>query len=146
MDNLTGDDNPFTHRMDPRIDFCQSRHTNPVPEAVAEVVDQGDLLPLLNSNTPSPVNPTEPVGPAAYATADHSAVFNLGHFEYAADTIDSEIRRDKAKNIHYPVHNYYGQGEAIPSLSWKSARTLFFGNFLNTIYLRMNQHSRPVEY
>jgi homoserine O-succinyltransferase len=146
MRNLTEDANPFTRGLDPFIDLCQSRHADPDPDALRAVVACGKLVPLCASDEPSPALPDEDVGGGIYATPDASAVFNLGHLEYDAATIDAEVLRDRSKSprLTYPVHNYYSEDLTVRPLSWKAARTLFYGNFLNTIYHRMNRRAeRP---
>ena len=61
-------------------------------------------------------------------------LFITGHAEYSRHTLDSEYRRDLAKNlpINIPV-NYYPENntEKSPLMRWQSTANLFFSNWLN---------------
>ena len=61
-------------------------------------------------------------------------VFITGHFEYAADTLDEEYRRDLAKGlpIEIPKHYYKKNNpEKHPVVRWRGHANLFFQNWLN---------------
>ena len=60
--------------------------------------------------------------------------FITGHLEYSPLTLDSEYRRDLAKNhpIQKPQHYYLNDDpEQGPLVTWRAHATLFFTNWLN---------------
>lgn len=143
MRNVQGDENPLTRGMNPQVQICQSRYTGVDLEALKAYIDEGHLVSLFESDDPAEVLGKKAIGVTAWASSDLREVYNLGHLEYHARTIDQEVRRDLAKDLHYPVEHYYRdplQRAGIPALAWKSDRTLFFGNFLTAIYERLNQN------
>ncbi len=142
--NVQDDANVFSRGMDEVVSICQSRHTDIDQVALQQKIDEGKLIPLFTSDeTPTALLGQE-IGVTVFATTDKSAVFNLGHFEYNQGTIAAEVERDSKKNppVTYPVEHYFinaEKQEGLPLMNWKAARTLFYGNFLNAIYQRMNE-------
>ena len=62
--------------------------------------------------------------------------FVTGHFEYDRHTLSGEYTRDLNKGIEIDVpKNYYPDDNPtnIPNMSWRSAGSLFFSNWLNYI-------------
>lgn len=143
MDNVHQDSNPFTLGMDPVVLLCQSRHTGIDQQALAKKINQGKLVSLFQSQEKPRALAGKQIGITVFAAADNSFVANLGHFEYHAETIDQEVKRDVKKKppLVYPVEHYYKNPKTktgIPAITWKSARTLFYENFLHVMYNRMN--------
>ncbi len=61
-------------------------------------------------------------------------LFITGHAEYARHTLDSEYKRDKAKNLPVEIpKNYYPQNnpDNKPVMRWRSTANLLFANWLN---------------
>ncbi len=61
-------------------------------------------------------------------------LFITGHAEYARHTLDSEYKRDKAKNLPVEIpENYYPQNnpDNKPVMRWRSTANLLFANWLN---------------
>ncbi len=136
------DDNPFTRGMNPDVAICQSRYTGLDYEAMQREIAQGRILPLFDSQDVAEVL-GGPLGVTVFASSDMRALFNLGHLEYHAATIDQEVQRDLRKGLHYPVENYYLDAigrTGIPPMTWRADRSLFFSNFLNVAYEQMNRH------
>lgn len=142
--NVQDDANVFSRGMDEVVSICQSRHTDIDQVALQEKIDEGIIVPLFTSNERPEALQGQEVGVTIFATADKSALFNLGHFEYNQGTIAAEVDRDnqKATPVIYPVEHYFSnehKREGLPPMTWKASRTLFYGNFLNAIYQRMNE-------
>ncbi|MCB9640306.1 MAG: homoserine O-succinyltransferase [Myxococcales bacterium] len=143
LKNVFEDDNPFTRGMNPEVAICQSRYTGLDYEAMKREIEQKHLLPLFDSDDRAEVLGGEPLGVTVFASSDLRAVYNLGHLEYHAATIDQEVQRDRQKALHYPVENYYLEAKArsgIPPMTWRADRSLFFSNFLNVAYEQMNMN------
>lgn len=76
-------------------------------------------------------------GPDVAATADMRKIFVFGHFEYDTETLDKEYLRDlSAGREPKPPVNYYKDGDAAsaPVNRWRGHATLFFANWINTVY------------
>ncbi len=61
-------------------------------------------------------------------------IFVMGHFEYDADTLDSEYKRDKAAGLDTAVpKNYYPYDNPLrePIVRWRAHGSLLFINWLN---------------
>ena len=77
------------------------------------------------------------------ASKDGRSVYVSGHFEYDADTLDREYRRDIAKgmNIDVPKNYYPGDDPSkIPQVSWRAHANLFFTNWLNYFVYQMTPY------
>jgi len=147
LHNVQGDSNTFSRGMDDVVDICQSRYTGIDLVTFQQQVDAGTLVPLFTSEErPESLRGSE-IGVTVCAESDKSALYNLGHFEYHEGTINQEVQRDLRKNppLQYPVEHYYSDPEhrlGLPPMTWKASRTLFYSNFLNVIYQRMNEKSK----
>lgn len=75
---------------------------------------------------------SEDVGLCLAASKDNRFIFSLGHLEYNKDTLNNEYLRDleRGLNPNRPV-NYYFEGTDRINMSWKSAASLFFSNWIN---------------
>lgn len=113
---------PIFRGFDDIFYIPHSRHT----EIRAEDVEKVDALDILASS--------EVAGISIVAAKNGRQLFITGHSEYSRLTLDSEFKRDKAKNlpIEMPI-NYYkdDQPDNIPVMRWKSTANLFFSNWLN---------------
>ncbi|MFH1358472.1 MAG: homoserine O-succinyltransferase, partial [archaeon] len=145
MKNIHGDNHYLTKGINPHLHLCNSRSTDIDQLKLKELIQQGKIIKLLESDEKPEALARQEVGITTFACPEFNAVYNLGHFEYHENTLHQEIERDKAKEIKYPIHNYYKDSETqeIPKISWKSERTIFYGNFLNLIYSLMNQKKIP---
>jgi len=110
---LLGLDDPFW--------MPQSRYATVLPEEVKAA----GLMMLAGS---------EETGSVITADAAHRQVFVTGHFEYDADTLDKEYKRDLAAglDIEMPV-NYYINDDpnAGIQMRWRTYAHQFFANWLN---------------
>jgi homoserine O-succinyltransferase len=142
--NVQGDANTFSRGMDDEVHICQSRYTGIDQIAFQQQVEAEKLVSLFTSTEQPTALQGSAIGVSAFAEEDKSALYNLGHFEYHEGTIDQEIQRDSQKNppLYYPVEHYYADPErkiGLPPMTWKASQTLFYSNFLNVIYQRMNE-------
>lgn len=99
-----------------------SRHTEIRAE---DVLVNPDLRLLAQSHE---------AGIAIMEKKDKSQVFMTGHFEYDRDTLDSEYRRDLAKNMNPAIPSHYypaNNPDNTPMMTWKAHAHLFFSNWLN---------------
>ncbi len=68
------------------------------------------------------------------ASKDNRRFYIMGHSEYDSNTLDSEYRRDTAKDpsTPIPVHYYPNDDpDAIPQNTWRAHSHLLFSNWLN---------------
>ncbi len=72
------------------------------------------------------------IGLSLAASKDLRFIFSLGHFEYGKYNLDKEYKRDlkKDKSTKKPV-NYYFENSSKVNVSWKSASSLFYSNWIN---------------
>jgi homoserine O-succinyltransferase/O-acetyltransferase len=99
-----------------------SRHTEIRREDVLKVPE----LTLLSESEES--------GVYMVASNDGKELYLTGHSEYSPDTLDTEYRRDLAKNlpIEMPVNYYKDNNPANPPLvRWRSQANMLFVNWLN---------------
>ena len=76
-------------------------------------------------------------GPCLVEDPDRRLLVNLNHFEYDADTLATEYRRDLAAGtpIDLPVAYFPDDDpERPPQNRWKSSAHLIYGNWINEIY------------
>jgi homoserine O-succinyltransferase len=143
--NVQQDHHPQTKGMNPIVEICQSRYSGIDQRKLNSLIASWEIIELLySSEKPKALNGNE-IGVVAFASKDLSGIYNLGHFEYHERTIDQEVKRDKSKNseLNYHVENYYynpQELDGIKPISWRSERTIFYGNFLNIIYQLMNKN------
>jgi homoserine O-succinyltransferase/O-acetyltransferase len=146
MKNIQGDNHPLTRGMNPSLSLLQSRNTDIDQKKLRELCEIQEIIRLFESSEKPEALEGNELGITTFATPNLDAIYNLGHFEYHENTLNQEIKRDLNKGVNYPVHGYYKNQtikEGIPNISWKSERTLFYGNFLNLIYNKMNQNTIP---
>jgi len=119
---LTDDKLPIFRGFDDEYWVPHSRHTEIREEDIAKV----DALTILSSSPES--------GITLVSARGGRQLFMTGHPEYSRLTLDSEYRRDLAKNLPIQVPaNYYPNGnmENQPLMLWKSTANLLFSNWLN---------------
>ncbi len=75
-------------------------------------------------------------GPALVDDPDNRALYVFNHFEYDADTLAQEHRRDRAAGIATAPLDYYpgDDPERAPPNRWRSHAHLLYGNWINRIY------------
>lgn len=90
-----------------------------------EIVQCDDLMVLADSDE---------LGECIIISKDRKQVFVLGHLEYDRLTLDTEYKRDLAKNlpIDLPV-NYYPNDDCNirPLLRWRGASNALYSNWVN---------------
>lgn len=99
-----------------------SRHT----EIRAEDVERVDELQIIASS--------DEAGVTIVKAKNGRQLFITGHAEYSRHTLDSEYKRDLAKNlpIEVPVNYYPGDNpQNMPVMRWQSTANLLFSNWLN---------------
>ena len=113
---------PIFRGFDDLFYIPHSRHT----EIRAEDIEKVKELEIISSSREA--------GVCIVKAKNGRQLFITGHAEYSRNTLDSEYRRDKSKNlpIEIPV-NYYPNNnpEKTPIMSWSSTANLFFSNWLN---------------
>jgi homoserine O-succinyltransferase len=76
-------------------------------------------------------------GPLVISARDCREIYVTGHFEYDAETLDLEYKRDVrlGKKINIPKH-YYNEDNPEKGIQvrWRSSATLFYRNWLNMVY------------
>jgi homoserine O-succinyltransferase len=113
---------PIFRGFDDEFYIPHSRHT----EIRAEDVGKIDALEIIASS--------EIAGVSIVKAKNGKQLFITGHSEYSRHTLDSEYKRDKAKNLPIEIPlNYYidDNPENLPLMRWKSTANLFFSNWLN---------------
>jgi homoserine O-succinyltransferase/O-acetyltransferase len=119
---LTDDKLPIFRGFDDEYYVPHSRHT----EIRKEDIEKVSHLSILSHSDESGIN--------MVAGSKGRQLFITGHLEYSRFTLDSEYKRDKAKNlpIQLPANYYPGDDATRPPLMrWKSAANLLFSNWLN---------------
>ena len=146
MKNIQGDNHPLTRGMNPYLSLCQSRHTDIDQKRLRELCEIQEIVKLFESYEKPEVLKGNELRITTLTSPNLDAIYNLGHFEYHKNTLHQEAKRDLNKELTYPIHGYYKYPEifeGVPNINWKSDRTLFYGNFLNLIYHRINQRTIP---
>lgn len=113
---------PIFRGFDDEFLVPHSRYT----EIKREDIEKVSQLSILSESEESGVN--------IVAGRKGRQIFITGHLEYSRYTLDSEYKRDKAKNlpISIPFNYYPGDDPSqTPVMHWKSAANLLFGNWLN---------------
>ncbi|MDR2825679.1 MAG: homoserine O-succinyltransferase [Deltaproteobacteria bacterium] len=108
--------------FDDRFYMPHSRHTE---------IRKSDILkvPQLEILTES-----AEAGPSIIACRESGELFVTGHFEYDAETLDLEYKRDfdKGLNPEVPANYYPENNPSLPPLvSWRAHAHLFYNNWLN---------------
>ncbi|MBY0122679.1 homoserine O-succinyltransferase [Bacillus sp. S/N-304-OC-R1] len=99
-----------------------SRYT----DVFIEEIKKNPTLKLLSSS--------EEAGPFILSANDGKQIMVTGHFEYEADTLAEEYRRDvqKGLDIHVPEHYFPNDDPSKQPLNrWRSHAHLLFSNWLN---------------
>ncbi len=113
---------PIFRGFDDVFYIPHSRHT----EIRAADIEKHDSLEIIASS--------EIAGVSIVKAKNGRQLFITGHSEYSRHTLDSEYKRDKAKNlpIEIPVNYYPGDNpRKMPVMRWKSTANLLFSNWLN---------------
>lgn len=113
---------PIFRGFDDVFHIPHSRHT----EIRAEDIDKVKDLEIIASS--------EEAGVCIVKAKNGRQLFITGHAEYSRNTLGSEFKRDKAKNlpINKPVNYYKNDNpETAPVMSWSSTANLLFANWLN---------------
>ncbi|MSS77511.1 homoserine O-succinyltransferase [Anaerococcus sp. WCA-380-WT-2B] len=106
--------------FDDVFNIPQSRYKGIDPKDI-ELVDDLKIL-----------GESDEVGLSLAASCDYRFIFSLGHFEYNKYTLDREYKRDLKNGLDAkkPVNYYFKDSDKI-NMSWKSAASLFFSNWIN---------------
>jgi homoserine O-succinyltransferase/O-acetyltransferase len=113
---------PIFRGFDDVFFMPHSRHT----EVRAEDIEKVKGLQIISSS--------EQAGVAIVKAKNGRQLFITGHSEYSRNTLDTEFRRDKAKQlpIQIPVNYYAGNDPShAPVMRWGSTANLLFANWLN---------------
>lgn len=81
---------------------------------------------------------SQETGPCLVADPTHRAMYLFNHLEYDSDTLKQEYDRDIAQGVEINIPaNYYPEDDPsqAPSNRWRSHAHLFYGNWINEIYL-----------
>ncbi len=113
---------PIFRGFDDEFFIPHSRHTEIRASDVAKI----DELEIIASSNEA--------GVCIVKAKNGRQLFITGHAEYSRNTLDSEFKRDKAKNlpIDIPVNYYPGDNpKNVPLMRWSSTANLLFSNWLN---------------
>jgi len=113
---------PIFRGFDDVFFIPHSRHT----EIRSEDVEKIDALQIISKS--------EEAGVTIVKAKSGRQLFITGHSEYSRHTLDSEYKRDQAKNlpIEVPVNYYPDDNPANqPLMRWQSTANLLFLNWLN---------------
>ena len=113
---------PLVRGFDDYFYAPHSRHT----EIRKEDILAHDELTILAES--------EEAGVFLLMNQDGSQIFVMGHPEYDRMTLDTEYKRDKAKNlpIHIPANYYPNDDDSKrPLLQWRSHGNIMYANWLN---------------
>ncbi len=120
--SLTDEKLPIFRGFDDEFFIPHSRHT----EIRSEDVEKVEALQIIATSGEA--------GVSIVKAKNGRQLFITGHSEYSRHTLDSEYKRDMAKNlpIEIPVNYYPGDNpENKPVMRWQSTANLFFSNWLN---------------
>ena len=113
---------PIFRGFDDEFYIPHSRHT----EIRESDIIKSEALEIISSSAEA--------GVTIVKAKNGRQLFITGHAEYSRLTLDSEFKRDKAKNlpIDLPV-NYYLENnpDNLPVMRWSSTANLLFSNWLN---------------
>lgn len=113
---------PIFRGFDDYFQMPHSRHTE-IQKADIETIEELHIIAE-----------SEESGVSIVMAREGREFFITGHLEYSPLTLDSEYRRDLAKNlpIQKPQHYYRDDDpERGPLVTWRAHATLFFTNWLN---------------
>jgi len=126
---------PLAQALPHAVGIPASRHTTwKLADFEVAVKKSPQLQLVLNSSL---------VGPCLIWDDQLGHAHMINHFEYDADTLDGEYRRDKLKGtptgepIHVP-HEYYPEDDPnqTPVHSWKSTGQVFYSNWIGSLIKR----------
>jgi homoserine O-succinyltransferase len=115
---------PLAAGLPARFAVPVSRHTE---SAIEDLPEESGLVPVVESTESGLCLAEDPVNRAVY-------VFN--HFEYDADTLAREYRRDLAvgEAVRMPANYFPGNDpDATPVNSWRSTARILFENWLASL-------------
>jgi homoserine O-succinyltransferase/O-acetyltransferase len=113
---------PIFRGFDDLFFVPHSRHT----EVRAVDIEKVEALQIIATS--------EEAGVTIVKAKNGKQLFITGHTEYSRDTLDSEYKRDKAKDlpIEIPVNYYLNDNpENAPQMRWRSTANLLISNWLN---------------
>lgn len=117
------------HRKEPLLrgfdDVFFAPHSRYTAMNHEEIENCNDLRVLADS---------EELGECILISKDRKQVFVLGHLEYDRLTLDTEYKRDLAKNIPITLpENYYPEDDCNirPLLRWRGASNALYSNWVN---------------
>ena len=120
--HLTDNTLPIFRGFDDVFFIPHSRHTEIRKEDIGKV----DELKVISYS--------DEAGVSIVKAKNGRQLFVTGHCEYSRNTLGSEYKRDKAKNLPIEIpKNYYPDNDPskIPVMRWKSTANLLFSNWLN---------------
>lgn len=134
---ITAPGSPLAAGLPARFPVPVSRHT----ESLADEIDRDVGM--------VPVAISEDAGLCLVEDADNRAVYAFNHFEYDADTLAREYRRDLAAGEAVRLPQNYFPGDdpnAAPVNSWRAVAMQLFENWLGQLEgLEFEDARRPVE-
>ncbi len=113
---------PIFRGFDDLFYVPHSRHT----EIRKDDIDKVDVLEIIATS--------DEAGVTMVKAKNGKQLFITGHAEYSRDTLDTEYKRDRSKNLPIEIpENYYlnDNPENVPQMRWRSTANLFFANWLN---------------
>ncbi|MFA7566648.1 MAG: homoserine O-succinyltransferase [Alkalispirochaeta sp.] len=116
------DNNPLFRGFDERFPVPHSRYT----DVRLEDIEARRELEMLASS--------DDAGVCVVSAYEGRQIFITGHFEYDADTLAVEYRRDLAKGLKTAVPKHYFPGDnpdLPPVATWRAHSHLLFVNWLN---------------
>ncbi len=117
---------PLMGTQDDQFSCPQSRHAGLLDNEMEAAQRQGRLRLLAHG---------EKVGYTIFETTDQRQLMHLGHPEYNAGRILSEMERDKIRGDVKPPDNFDSEN---PQTSWRSHRNLLFQQWLWFCYQRVS--------
>ncbi len=117
-------DHPITGEMDDRYWCPNSRFAGVDEEVLQELTDKGEVNQLGRS---------EEAGAIIFESTDHRYVMHLGHFEYDANRLVEEYKRDMESNqegVKAPVNVDLEN----PLNMWRAQNTEFFTQWIKYVY------------
>jgi homoserine O-succinyltransferase/O-acetyltransferase len=118
----TNSTNPIMRGFDDEFYVPHSRHTEVRREDIIKIPE----LTILSESDES--------GVYMVASKNGREFFLTGHSEYSPDTLDTEYKRDLAKNLPIEMpKNYYLDDNPVnpPVVRWRSQANMLFVNWLN---------------
>ncbi len=120
---------PLLQGFNDEILIPHSRHTR---VKIEDIEEHQELKKLIYSDK---------AGLHLAARRDKRQIFQTGHFEYDADTLQQEYKRDRHKGLDIKIpENYFPDDDPgqKPRLKWRAHGQLFYNNWLDLIHARKN--------